>query len=127
MQQRQIRNMSVFYHSTSLRIVLGCVLPVWSVCYLVALLFLFVCLFFLLLFSIFFVFSFLFASHGFFLLSSVLFKFFFFRFEFCFPVFKFLILFLVLLIQSQLLEVAAKPAKIKLPDRAQSFVFVVKL
>ena len=59
---------------------------------------------------------------GFFLLSSVLFKFFFFRFEFCFPVFKFLILFLVLLIQSQLLEVAAKPAKIKLPDRAQSFV-----
>ena len=64
---------------------------------------------------------------GFFLLSSVLFKFFFFRFEFCFPVFKFLILFLVLLIQSQLLEVAAKPAKIKLPDRAQSFVFVLKL
>ena len=49
MQQRQIRNMSVFlpFNFSQYSIVLGCVLPVWSVCYLVALIvfFLFVLFF----------------------------------------------------------------------------------
>ena len=103
MQQRQIRNMSVFLPFNFSQYSLGlCIASLVSLLFSgSACFFLFVLFsFFLLLFSIFvFVFSFLFAS-WIFLLSFVLFKFFFFRFEFCFPVFKFLILFLVLLIQS---------------------------